>query len=362
MTPTTSPGKASSSTTRSSPKTSCACASVNGLPVRAFITFMPRSKRPDADAQERDAVAVARVHVRLDLEDEPGERRLDRARRTVDVERAPCGDGARRAARRAAGRRRSSRPREPKKTGVAWPDAKSAASSVPPAPSSSSSSSAAVVQASPSRSAACAGGQQLLGRALGAAGGAGEAMKRAGRAVDDAAEVAGDTDRPGRRDRVQAEHGLDVVDHVERVEAGAVVLVDERDQRDVARARDLEQAQRLRLDALGRVEQHDRAVGGGEHAQRVLGEVLVAGRVEQVEDRALVLEAQHRRRHGDAAAALDVHPVRRRGAARAAALDRAGLVDRVAVEQQLLGERRLAGVRVRDDRERPPARGLGRHG
>ncbi len=45
---------------------------------------------------------------------------------------------------------------EPKKTGVALPESKSAASSVPPAPSSSSSSSAAVAQASPSRAAACA--------------------------------------------------------------------------------------------------------------------------------------------------------------------------------------------------------------
>ena len=49
----------------------------------------------------------------------------------------------------------------------------------------------------------------------------------------------------------------------------------------------------------------------------------------------------------------------RRLAAAAAGLHRAGLVDRAAVQQQLLGQRRLAGVRVGDDRERPPPRRLG---
>ena len=39
------------------------------------------------------------------------------------------------------------------------------------------------------------------------------------------------------------------------------------------------------------------------------------------------------------------------------ALHLAGQVDRAAHEQQMLGQRRLAGVRVRDDRERAPPRG-----
>ena len=36
----------------------------------------------------------------------------------------------------------------------------------------------------------------------------------------------------------------------------------------------------------------------------------------------------------------------------------AGQLDRAGVEQQLLGQRRLAGVGVRDDRERAPSRHL----
>jgi hypothetical protein len=65
------------------------------------------------------------------------------------------------------------------------------------------------------------------------------------------------------------ERGLDVVEHLERLHPRAVVLVDEGEQRDAARAGHLEQPQGLRLDAPGRVEQHDRGVGGGEHPQRV---------------------------------------------------------------------------------------------
>ena len=41
-----------------------------------------------------------------------------------------------------------------------------------------------------------------------------------------------------------------------------------------------------------------------------------------------------------------------------AAAHGAGQLDRAGVEQQLLGQRRLAGVGVRDDRERPPPRDL----
>ena len=45
-------------------------------------------------------------------------------------------------------------------------------------------------------------------------------------------------------------------------------------------------------------------------------------------------------------------------AAGRARLDRAGEVDGAAVEQELLGERGLAGVGVRDDREGAPPPGL----
>ena len=63
---------------------------------------------------------------------------------------------------------------------------------------------------------------------------------------------------------------------------GAVHLVDEGEDGHLALLADAEELLRLRLDALGAVEEHDRAVDGVERAVGVLAEVGVAGRVEQV--------------------------------------------------------------------------------
>ena len=82
----------------------------------------------------------------------------------------------------------------------------------------------------------------------------------------------------GQRDRraVDAQHRLDLLEQRERLAHLAVHLVDERDDRRVAQPAHLEQLDRLRLDALRRVDHHHRRVDRGEHAVGVLGEVLVA--------------------------------------------------------------------------------------
>ncbi len=54
----------------------------------------------------------------------------------------------------------------------------------------------------------------------------------------------------------------------------------------------LEQLAGLGLDALGRVEDHDRGIGGRQHPVGVLGEVAVAGGVQQVAHRVSVGELQ----------------------------------------------------------------------
>jgi peptide chain release factor 3 len=68
--------------------------------------------------------------------------------------------------------------------------------------------------------------------------------------------------------RWREEVGL--VEDVERVAALAIHLVDEGQDRDVAQTADLEQLDRLRLDPLGRVDHHHRAVDRGQHPVRVL--------------------------------------------------------------------------------------------
>ena len=181
----------------------------------------------------------------------------------------------------------------------------------------------------------------------------------AGRQIVGAGEIAAAPDRPGHRRGVERQRLLDLVQQLERIAALAVHLVDEGDDRDVAQPADLEQLAGARLDALGGVDHHHRRVDRGERAIGVLGEVLVARRVEQVEHAAVVIEGHHRGDHRNAALALDRHPVGAGRAAVALGLDLAGEIDGAAEQQQLLGQRGLAGVRVRDDRKGAPALDLG---
>ena len=128
----------------------------------------------------------------------------------------------------------------------------------------------------------------------------------------------------------------------------------------VLRARQTcEQPPRLRLDAVGRVDHHQRRVDRGQHAVGVFGEVLVAGRVEQVDDAVAVLHLHHRRGDRDAALLLDLHPVGGGVARGLARLHRAGDLDRAGEQQQLLGQRGLARVGVGNDGEGAAAAHLG---
>src|SRR6267378_1945906 len=77
------------------------------------------------------------------------------------------------------------------------------------------------------------------------------------------------------------ESALALIEQFKGITRGQIELVDEGEDREAARPADLEQLQRLRLDALRRVEHHDHAVDREQRAIRVLAEVLVTRRVEQ---------------------------------------------------------------------------------
>ena len=199
------------------------------------------------------------------------------------------------------------------------------------------------------------GDVDLLGRAgLGAA-----AFEQAHAAVDDiigAEEVAAAADRPGHRRGVERQRLFDLVQQFEGVAALAVHLVDEGDDRDVAQPAHLEQLSRPRLDALGGVDHHDRGIDRGQRAVGVFGKVLVARRIQQIEHEAFELERHHRGDDRDAALALDLHPVGPGIAPLALGLDLPCQIDGAAEQQELFGQRGLAGVRVGNDRKSPPPR------
>ena len=107
--------------------------------------------------------------------------------------------------------------------------------------------------------------------------------------------------------------------------------------------------QRLRFDALRRVDHQQRAFAGGQRARNFVAEIHVAGRVDQVELVGLAIgrrihHADRMRLDGDAALALQVHRVQHLRL-HLARRQRAGKL------QQAVGKRALPMINMGDDRE-----------
>jgi hypothetical protein len=118
----------------------------------------------------------------------------------------------------------------------------------------------------------------------------------------------------------------------------------------------------LRLDPLGRVHQQDGSLAGLERPRHLIGEVDVAGRVDQVQDVggavALVGQADGLGLDGDPPLALQVHPVE-------VLLAHLPVRDGVREVQDAVGQRGLPVVDVRHDAEVPQELGVelvGGHG
>ena len=134
-----------------------------------------------------------------------------------------------------------------------------------------------------------------------------------------------------------------------RLGAGQVDLVDHRDQLQPVLDRQVGVGDGLRLDPLGGVDDQQRALAGGEAARDLVGEVDVAGRVDQVQVvglavGGLVLDPHRLGLDRDPALALEVHRVEHLGL-HFLRVDGAGELE------DAVGQGRLAVVDVGDDRE-----------
>lgn len=310
-----------------------------------------------ADTDEGHVVAVGLVHACLDLEDEAGERGLDGTRAALDVR---AGRGRRgevhQGVQKFLDAEVQRRGAEQDGGGLAGVEAFDVEGEV------GLDDQASLVDGIRPVVALAFGrffGGEVLGEGDARAGVVPlEAREPVVAQVPDAAEVSGDTHGPGQGHGLQPGSLRDLVHEGQCVQARAVPFVDDSDDGEVALFADLEQLHGLRLKALGRVHEHHGAVDGGEHAVGVLGEVGVAGGVQQVDHGVPVGELQGGRADGDAAVLLHLHPVRDRLLAVGLAAGSAGGADHLGVQGEGLGERGLAGVRVGDDSERPAAGGL----
>ena len=174
----------------------------------------------------------------------------------------------------------------PKKTGVCSPAQEAGGPSRRPRPRAARPRRAASPAGSSPRSSSSVGSSMTARLATGARNVAAACRSKRSTArcsqVVDALEEVAAADRPGERHGVEPEHLLDLAHQLEGVARRPIELVHEGDDRGSAHAADMEQLARLRLDALGGVDQHDGAVRRGERPVGVLAEVLVARGIEQV--------------------------------------------------------------------------------
>ena len=129
-----------------------------------------------------------------------------------------------------------------------------------------------------------------------------------------------------------------------RVGLRQVDLVHDRDDLEVVLDRQVGVGDGLRLDPLRRVDDEQGALAGLQRARDLVGEVDVAGRVDQVQLVALPGDAHGLGLDRDPALALELHRVEHLRAHVAAG-------DRVGQLEDAVGQRRLAVVDVGDDRE-----------
>ena len=155
--------------------------------------------------------------------------------------------------------------------------------------------------------------------------------------VVDALKILAAADGPVHGVGLDAQLPLHLVQQVEGIFRLPIHLVDEGKDGNVPHGADLEELPCLRLHALGTVDDHDGGVRRHQGAVGVLGEVLVARGVQNVDAEALVLELHHRGRNGNTALLLNLHPVGGGGPGILLALDHASLGDGAAVEQKFFG-------------------------
>ena len=145
----------------------------------------------------------------------------------------------------------------------------------------------------------------------------------------------------GGAELVEQVEGL--VDHPVRPRAGAVDLVDDDDRLQAQRQRLARDEARLRHRAFDRVDQQQHAVDHRQHALDLAAEVGVAGRVDDVDVRAFVVDGAVLGQDGDAALLLEVVRVHHALGDVLVRGEGAGLL------QQLVDQRGLAVVDVGDD-------------
>ncbi len=166
------------------------------------------------------------------------------------------------------------------------------------------------------------------------------------------------SDRPGNGRAGDFQLALHFVQQFHRIADVAIELVHKGQDRRVAQTGDFHQLTGTILDAFGRVDHHQAAVYRRQSTVGIFREVFVPRRVEQVDQALAVGELHNRSSNRDAALLLHLHPVRFGVLARAAAFYRTGGLDSLSEQQHFFSDGGFTGIGVRNDRKGAAARHL----
>lgn len=199
----------------------------------------------------------------------------------------------------------------------------------------------------------------FFGGTIGTLGSSFEEMDLPGASVENSAEFGTVTERPIDGNGMDSKNVLQLIDQIERLAGRTIELIHEGENGNASTTADFEEFARLGLDALPRIDNHDGGVHGGENPVGVFRKIFVTGSVEKVHDATAVLELEHGGGNGNAPLFFEFHPIAGGGPLIFSSGHASGHGDSTAVEEKFFGQRRLAGIRVRDDCEGSAIRGWG---
>ena len=125
-----------------------------------------------------------------------------------------------------------------------------------------------------------------------------------------------------------------------------VHLVDERDNRRMAHAANVHQANRLLFHTVHAIDKHESGIHGGQGTVGVFAEVLMPRGIDEVEHATFEREVQNGTRNRNTTLLFDFHPVTDRVAFVGLGTHMTGFANDIPVPQELFGDGGLTSVRV----------------
>src|SRR5690606_16440412 len=148
-----------------------------------------------------------------------------------------------------------------------------------------------------------------------------------------ALEIVTHADREAQRGDRKAQFLFHLVQQVKGILPLAVQFVDEDDHGDVAHSTDFHQFLGLLLHPLGHVNDHNDTVHGGQGPKGVLGKILVARSIQNINFLVPINKGQNGSGHGNSPLALDFHEIAGGRLFDLVVLDRTGLLNGTPEEQ-----------------------------